>query len=143
MGWRVAVKSSNVRAIVSYEPGSGFIFPEGEVPPPMPSAGGTLQGFSVPLSEFMALTRIPITIFYGDNIPAQPMANPGQDGWRVRLAMARLWRDAVNSRGGDVTVVHLPEIGIRGNTHFPFSDLNNLQIADLMTQFLEKKLLDQ
>jgi len=68
--------------------------------------------------------------------------NPGQDGWRVRLAMARLWRDAVNRRGGDVTVVHLPEIGIRGNTHFPFSDLNNLDIADLMYTFLEKKGLN-
>lgn len=142
MGWRVAVKSSNVRAIVSYEPGSGFIFPEGEVPAPMPSAGGTLQAASVPLSEFVTLTKIPIIIFYGDNIPAQPMANPGQDGWRVRLAMARLWRDAVNRRGGDVTVVHLPEVGLRGNTHFPFSDLNNIQIADLLTQFLEKKGLD-
>jgi hypothetical protein len=142
MGWRVATKSSNVRAIVSYEPGSGFIFPEAEVPPPMPSAGGTLQAVSVPLSEFRALTKIPIIIYYGDNIPAQPIANPGQDGWRVRLAMARLWRDAVNSRGGDVTVVHLPDIGIRGNTHFPFSDLNNLQIADLLSQFLKKKALD-
>jgi hypothetical protein len=143
MGWRVAAKSSNLRAIVSYEPGSGFIFPEGELPPPMPSAGGTLQAVSVPQSEFMALTRIPIIIFYGDNIPAQPTANPGQDGWRVRLAMARLWRDVVNRWGGDVTVVHLPEIGIRGNTHFPFSDLNNLQIADLMSQFLEKTGLDK
>jgi hypothetical protein len=142
MGWRVAAKSSNVRAIVSYEPGSGFVFPEGEVPAPMPSAGGTLQAVSVSLSEFMTLTKIPIIIFYGDNIPAQPTTNPGQDGWRVRLAMARLWRDDVNRRGGDVTVVHLPEIGIRGNTHFPFSDLNNLQIADLMSQFLEKKGLD-
>ena len=56
--------------------------------------------------------------------------------------MARLWADAVNRRGGDVTVVHLPEIGIRGNTHFPFSDLNNLEIADLMSKFLEKKGLD-
>ena len=35
---------------------------------------------------------------------------------------------------------HLPEIGIRGNTHFPFSDLNNLEIADLMYEFLEKGL---
>lgn len=142
MGWRVATKSSNVRAIVSYEPGSGFIFPEGEVPPAMPSAGGPLQAASVPLSEFMALTKIPIIIFYGDNIPEKPSANPGQDGWRVRLAMARLWKDAVNRRGGDVTVVHLPDIGIRGNTHFPFSDLNNLQIADLMSEFLAKKGLD-
>jgi hypothetical protein len=81
-------------------------------------------------------------IYFGDNIPEQPMANPGQDNWRVRLAMARLFRDAVNRRGGDVTLVHLPEIGIRGNTHFPFSDLNNLEIADLMSQFLEKNGLD-
>jgi hypothetical protein len=142
MGWRVATKSSNVRAIISYEPGSGFVFPEDEVPAPMPSAGGELQAVGVPLSDFMALTKIPIIIFYGDNIPAQPAANPGQDGWRVRLAMARRWRDAVNRRGGDVTVVHLPEIGIRGNTHFPFSDLNNLELADLMSEYLRTKGLD-
>ncbi len=142
MGWRVATKSANVRAIVSYEPGSGFIFPEGEAPPAMPSAGGTLEAVGVPLSEFMELTKIPIIIYYGDNIPEQPTTNPGQDGWRVRLAMAKLWRDAVNRQGGDVTVVHLPETGILGNTHFPFSDLNNREIADLLSGFLAQKGLD-
>jgi hypothetical protein len=142
MGWRAAIKSQNVRAIVSYEPGSNFVFPQDEVPPPMPSSAGPLEANGVPLTEFMMLTKIPIVIFYGDNIPEKPMANPGQDQWRVRLAMARLWRDAVNRRGGDVTVVHLPEEGIRGNTHFPFSDQNNLEIADLMYKFLEKKSLN-
>ncbi len=142
MGWRTAIKSQNVRAIVAYEPGDNFIFPNGEVPSPMPSSSGPLEADGVPLSEFMKLTKIPIIIFYGDNIPEKPMANPGQDHWRVRLAMARLFRDVVNRRGGDVTLVHLPEIGIRGNTHFPFSDLNNLEIADLMSRFLEKKGLN-
>lgn len=61
--------------------------------------------------------------------------------WRVRLEMARHWAATVNRHCGDVTVVHLPETGIRGNTHFPFSDLNNLEIADLIYQFLEKKVL--
>jgi hypothetical protein len=56
---------------------------------------------------------------------------------------ARLWRDAVNKRGGDVTVVHLPDVGLRGNTHFPFSDLNNVQVADLMSEWLRKKGLDR
>jgi hypothetical protein len=135
-GWLTAVKSQNVRAIIAYEPGSGFVFPNGEVPPSMPSSGGKLEAVGVPLSQFMQLTKIPIIIFYGDNIPERPHANPGQDQWRVRLAMARLWRDAVNRRGGDVTVVHLPEIGILGNTHFPFSDLNNLEVADLLSNFL-------
>jgi hypothetical protein len=91
----------------------------------------------------MKLTKIPIIIYYGDNIPDKPMDNPGQDGWRVRLEMARLWRDAVNRLGGDVTVIHLPEIGIKGNTHFPFSDLNNVEIADLMSEWLNEKRLDK
>ena len=90
----------------------------------------------------MALTRLPIVVYYGDYIPEKPSTNPGQDGWRVRLAMARLWADAVNRHGGDVTVVHLPQIGIHGNTHFPFSDLNNLEIADLMFNWLKEEGLD-
>ena len=48
----------------------------------------------------------------------------------------------MNRRGGDVTLVHLPALGIRGNTHFPFSDLNNLQIADLLSAYLKQKGLD-
>lgn len=143
MGWLTAIKSRNVRAIVSYEPGSGFVFPEAEVPAAIPSSGGTLSALGIPLSEFEQLTRVPIVIYYGDYIPDQPIANGGQDGWRARLQMARLWRDAVNRRGGDVSVVHLPEIGIRGNTHFPFSDLNNVQVADVLSAWLETKGLDK
>jgi hypothetical protein len=56
--------------------------------------------------------------------------------------MAKLWRNAVNGHGGDVTLVHLPDIGIHGNTHFPFSDLNNLDIANLMSKWLKEKGLD-
>lgn len=143
MGWGTAIKNQNVKAIVSYEPGSGFAFPEGEVPAPIPMAGGTLTALGVPMADFMKLTKIPIIIYYGDNIPEKPMDNPGQDGWRARLEMARLWRDAVNKHGGDVTVVHLPEIGIKGNTHFPFSDINNIEIADLMSEWLKEKGLDK
>ena len=142
LGWLTVLKAPNVRGIVSYEPGSGFLFPEGEVPEPLPSSGGTLTAMGVPLAEFKKLTKIPIIIYYGDFIPKKPSENPGQDGWRVRLEMARKWRDTVNRHGGDVTVVHLPEAGIRGNTHFPFSDLNNMQVADLMSKFLSAKKLD-
>lgn len=141
-GWLTAIKNSKVKAIVSFEPGSSFIFPEGEVPAPIPSAFDAVKGESVSMPQFMALTRIPILIIYGDNIPDRPMSLPAQDSWRARLQMARPWRDTVNRRGGDVTLVHLPEIGIKGNTHFAFSDLNNVQIADLVSRFLEDKHLD-
>ena len=105
-------------------------------------AGGiSLPALGIPMSEFMELTKIPIIIYYGDNIPAAP-TNSHADNWRIRLEMARLFRDAVNRRGGDVAVVSLPEIGIRGNTHFPFADLNNIEVADNLSKFLKGKKLD-
>lgn len=141
-GWLTAIKSQNVRGIVALEPGSGFIFPEGELPDEMPSAAGTLKPEAVLLADFKKLTRIPIVIYYGDNFPTEPTTERGQDNWRVRLAMARLWVDAINRHGGDAQLVHLPEVDIHGNTHFLMSDLNNLQIADLVSKFLTAKHLD-
>jgi hypothetical protein len=141
-GWLTAIKNKNVKAIVAFEPGSSFIFPEGEAPAPIPSAFDTVQGATVPMSQFMALTKIPILVLYGDNIPDKPVDLPAQDSWRARLQMAKLWRDTVNQHGGDVTLVHLPDIGIRGNTHFIFADLNNVEIADLVSKFLAQKGLD-
>lgn len=60
----------------------------------------------------------------------------------MRLAMARLWVDAINRHGGDARLVRLPDIGIDGNTHFLMSDLNNVQIADQISHFLAEKGLD-
>ncbi len=142
MGWSAAMKTAGIKAVVAFEPGSGFVFPEGEVPDPMPSSFDTLKGVPVAMTDFLKLTKIPIIIFYGDNIPATPTDIPTQDAWRVRLDMARIWAETVNKHGGDVTLVHLPEAGITGNTHFPFSDLNNVEIADLVSKFLTEKDLE-
>lgn len=143
MGWRTVIKNQKVRAIVAFEPGSNFPFPAGEVPEPLKYTGGQIRGVSVPLAEFKALTRVPILIYYGDFIPDEPSANPGQDQWRANLAFARKWRDTVNRHGGGVTLVHLPEAGIRGNTHFPMSDLNNVEVAAHMSAFLDSKGLNK
>lgn len=141
-GWLTAIKNPNVKGIVALEPGSGFIFPEGEVPADMPSAAGTLKGEAVPVADFEKLTKLPIVIYYGDNFPTEPTAERGQDNWRVRLAMAKLWVDAVNKHGGDATLIHLPDIGIKGGTHFLMSDLNNVEIANQIAKFLAEKKLD-
>jgi hypothetical protein len=141
-GWLTVIESPNVKAVVAFEPGSGFVFPTGEAPPDMPSAAGTLKAQEIPADDSAKLTRIPIIIYYGDNIPTEPTAERGKDNWRVRLAMAKLWVAAVNRHGGDARLVHLPDIGIHGNTHFLMSDLNNLQIADRSRSFLAEKKLD-
>ena len=142
VGWFAALKSANVCAIISYEPGSNFPFPQDDVPAPLPSAAGPFGAVGVAKDDFVKLTRIPIVLYYGDYIPEQPTANLGQDQWRVRLTMARRWAEVVNHHGGDVTVVCLPEVGLQGNTHFPFSDLNNIEVADEMQKFLGAKGLE-
>lgn len=142
LGWRTAMKSPKIRAVVSFEPGGDFVFPEGEAPS-LPFGGRVFTPPTVPLEDFKRLTRIPIAVFYGDNIPAQPSLNPGQEQWRVFREVAGRWRDAVNRHGGDVTLVDLPALGIRGNTHFPMSDLNNMDVANELSRWLSQKRLDQ
>jgi pimeloyl-ACP methyl ester carboxylesterase len=144
-GWSTAIKNDKVKAVVAYEPYSSFLFPEGELPLPIKSAGlfGELKGVEIPLSDFNKLTKIPIVIYYGDNIAKEPTKIWNKDHWRSGLEMAKIWAETINKHGGDATVIHLPEIGIKGNTHFPFSDLNNIQIADQLSKWLKEKGLDK
>ncbi|WP_222705834.1 MULTISPECIES: hypothetical protein [unclassified Lactococcus] len=88
----------------------------------------------------MKLTKIPIIIYYGDNIPTEPTDIQGMDNWRTRLAMAKCFVDKINEKGGDATLVHLPEIGSAGNTHFIMSDLNNLEIATHIEHWIKEKI---
>jgi hypothetical protein len=142
VGWFTAIKSARVRAIVAYEPGSNFPFPHDEVPAPLASASGPFGAVGVPMADFLKLTRLPIILYYGDYIPDQPTPCRGHDQWRVRLAMARRWVESVNRHGGDAALVLLPDLGLHGNTHFPFSDLNNVEVADAMHDFLVTKELN-
>lgn len=141
-GWVAIMKSPDIKAVVSYEPGSNFAFPENEVPEPIPNKFSPLAAYGVPMEDFKKLTQIPIIIYYGDHIPDSPDAIPARDYWRACLEMANKWAETVNKYGGDVTVVHLPKVGIKGNTHFPFSDLNNVEIANLLSRWLEDKGVD-
>ena len=144
-GWSTAIKNDKVKAIIAYEPYSGFVFPKGELPQPIKSTGlfGELKGTEIPLSDFNKLTKLPIVIYYGDNIAKEPSTVWNKDHWRSGLEMARIWAATINKHGGDAKVLHLPEVGINGNTHFPFSDLNNIQIADLLSDWLKEKGLDK
>ena len=142
-GWASVMKSPEIKAVVSYESGSGFPFPEGEVPAPIPNRfNKLLAADAVPMDEFRKLTRIPIIVYYGDFIPESRDENPARDYWQAAVQMANRWAATVNKYGGDATVVQLPKVGIRGNTHFPFSDLNNIQVADHLSAWLSEKKLD-
>jgi pimeloyl-ACP methyl ester carboxylesterase len=138
-----AISSPNVKAIVDYE-GSDQPFPAGQAPAPVPAYDGFLvgPGAPVPLEDFLKLTKIPIQIVVGDNIPSSPQPIPQLENPRIRLIFKRQFVETVNRYGGDASLLRLPDVGIYGNTHVPFLDLNNLEVADLMSKFLHEKDLD-
>ena len=58
------------------------------------------------------------------------------------MKMAQQFVDTVNKHGGKAELVRLPKVGIKGNTRFLFSDLNNAQVADHIANWLQRKGLD-
>jgi hypothetical protein len=49
---------------------------------------------------------------------------------------------ALNDKGGKASVQLLPDAGLYGNSHFMFSDLNNVEVADQLSAFLRAQDLD-
>ncbi|WP_316737515.1 alpha/beta fold hydrolase [Pedobacter aquatilis] len=135
-GWKVAIRNDKVKAVVAIEPG-GFCFPEGFAPQ------GSRGGRTVSMEDFKKLTKIPIVIYYGDFIPKEETNAASLNFWRNVLATAKQWAALVNENGGQATVVELPEIGLKGNTHFAMSDLNNLEFADVISKWFKQKGLDK
>ena len=124
-GWGTAMASSHVNGVIALEPGT-FPFPA--------------KGTAVSMDDFMKLTRIPIIVYFGDNIPKgdTPVANWSEDNWRVRWNLAKKWEAVMNKYGGHVQVVSLPDIGIKGNTHFMMADLNNEDVANAMEKWMKE-----
>jgi hypothetical protein len=137
-GWRALLSalkatSGNTKGIVAYET-PGFVFPEGEGPEPRP--GAPFGPNSVPLAEFLKLTKFPIQLVFGDYTEQRPI-------WAASVKLARTFCDIVNRHGGDCEVLLLPDVGLHGNSHIAFADLNNEAVADELSKWLHRKGLDR
>ena len=138
-GWDTAIASDKVKGVIALEPGT-FPFPKGKLPEvekttsPFPA-----KGYEVSDAEFKKLTKIPIVVYFGDNIPTELTDNWGLDNWRIRVNLAKKWEKMMNEAGGDVKVVMLPDIGIKGSTHFMMADLNNREVANAMEKWMKEK----
>ena len=144
VAWQTLPKTDNIKAIIALEPGGNVPFPVGKRPTEglvLTHSGENTEGVEVSDLVFEKFTKIPIIICYGDFLP-ETDEHPEQYEWTRRLYLMREWAKMLNERGGDVTVIHLPEIGFKGNTHFIMSDLNNVEIADYLSQWMHEKGLD-
>jgi hypothetical protein len=122
-----ALKSDNVKGIVAYE-NPGVIFPDTMEPK---SKEGPFGPIYVSEAEFAKLTRIPIQLVWGDHIDDSKM-------WAASFAQAEQFAKAVNDRGGQVEILRLTDAGLHGNTHIPFADTNNDEVAKLLFKWLGK-----
>ena len=59
-----------------------------------------------------------------------------------RLKMSKLFAEKVNKYGGKAEVHMLTDVGLKGNTHIPFADMNNVAVADQLSKFLAEHGLD-
>ena len=141
-GWMSAINNAAVKGVVALEPG-GFVFPDGEVPEPLPGLTGGLAGVPVQADKFLELTHKPIVIYFGDFIPESDATTLGGSNWEVRLKMAREFVATVNRHGGNATLVELPKIGINGNSHFLMQELNNDVIAAHVAKWLSENDLSE
>ena len=79
-----------------------------------------------------AMKNIPILTIYGDYIDRDSR-------WpSIRKTQMELNQKYINA-GASVDVINLPEIGIKGNSHMMMMDRNNLQIANIINDWLKKK----
>jgi pimeloyl-ACP methyl ester carboxylesterase len=80
--------------------------------------------------QIAALAKIPTLIVFGDFIELFPQ-------WVTANANCHAYADRITGAGGDVTFVHLPDVGIFGNSHMMMLDKNNLQVADVLLNWIE------
>lgn len=79
---------------------------------------------------------IAVVMYFGDYIDNGDPAIAATGAWQAMRSACYSFRDAFNAAGGNCTVVDLPQLGIYGNDHFMFQDLNSDEIAALVENWI-------
>jgi len=85
--------------------------------------------------QISALSKIPILIMFGDHLTD---VQGGPANWGTSFEGCQKFVQQVKDAGGDAEMMHLPKMGIRGNSHMLMQDKNNLQLADLILDWIDK-----
>lgn len=119
IGWDVAAE--HIAAIVAIEP------------------GGTPEIGSEQYKKLLG-AGIPITIYFGDYIDNGPEDIMSTGFWKSIRDGAVQFAESYNADGGNCTVVNLPDVGITGNSHFMFQEMNNDVIADHIDAWIQNNV---
>lgn len=120
-GWEAARYTDHIAAIVAIEPGMA------------PEVGS--EDYTAMLEK-----EIPVVFYYGDYIGEEFTDIPAAGMWAMMASSADTFAEAYTAAGLTSTVIHLPEEGITGNSHFMFQELNNDVIADHVENWIQENV---
>ncbi|NTJ11530.1 hypothetical protein [Rhizobium lusitanum] len=81
------------------------------------------------------LAKIPILVVFGDHLD-QTTGVPGFS-WQNAYDDCKAFIARVKAGGGNAQMLYPPDLGIKGNSHMIMQDKNNLQIADLVLNWIK------
>ncbi len=119
VGWDV--NTENVAAIVAIEP------------------GGTPEIGSEQYQKFLD-AKIPMIIYFGDYIDNGPADIQSTSFWKSVRDGAVAFAEQYNKDGGNCTVINLPDIGMKGNSHFMFQEKNSEEIAQHVENWIKENV---
>ena len=63
----------------------------------------------------------------------------GFASWQTYFEGCQTFVNQVNEAGGKAQMMHLPALGIKGNSHMLMQDRNNLELADLILKWIDEE----
>jgi pimeloyl-ACP methyl ester carboxylesterase len=83
-------------------------------------------------AQIRAYRQIPVLELFGDHLDAPVFT--GRARYEARKAVV----ERINQQeGGKATLVRLPDVGMKGNSHMMMQDRNNLEVADFILRWID------
>jgi hypothetical protein len=86
-------------------------------------------------AQIATLAKIPTLVMFGDHLGD---VQGGPANWASSFESCEKYVQSIKTAGGDAEMMHLPKMGIRGNSHMLMQDRNNLQLADLILKWIDQ-----
>ena len=86
-------------------------------------------------TQLATLAKIPTLVMFGDHLGD---VTGGPVNWQQAFEGCRTFAGQLKAAGGDVEVMHLPELGIKGNSHMLMQDRNSDQLAGLVLAWIDR-----
>ncbi|AZS49756.1 hypothetical protein DM558_02700 [Entomomonas moraniae] len=99
---------------------------------------GTCLNDQLSDAQLKKLTSIPLLVVYGDHLSSSTELPGNALGWQQRFEGCQTLIKRINTLGGHAQMLYPPSLGILGNSHMLMLDKNNLQIADLIMDWINK-----